>query len=236
MQLRALHLPAALIVFAASVSGAACKQPEDAFDDFGERLEEVDQGPTSVSVSTGLIEGCVPPGPDSVVAGTYIFALSTQLGQEKPIFLKADVTFGDPASPSISMTLTPLATPYIDTDSDPFTELPPSLEVGPFPLDAEGRFSATLPPLSVAGDANSITGSDIEATINIDSGQVCEVNEGQLPGIICGTITGQVTEPIDLELKEGSNFYAMTKYDGTLPTDPTQIVYDCAGSTGQPPD
>jgi hypothetical protein len=238
MHLRALHIPAAVFVLAVatSVSGAACIQPEDTFDDFAERYKDTNQGSTSeATVTTGQIVGCVPPGPDSAVAGTYIFALSVQLGNKKPLFFKADVTFGDPeTAPSISMKLTALGTPYID-GTDAFAEIPPTLDIGPIPLNADGTFSAKLPELSVNGDANSITGSDIVATISIDSGQVCEVNEGQAPAIICGTISGDVTEPISLKLDPAKNFYAMTKYDGAIPNDPTTIVYDCAGSMGQAP-
>lgn len=237
MHLRALHIPAALLLVAitTTVSGSGCIAPADTFDEFGTRLEEVDQGATA-AVSTGLIAGCIPPGPDSAVAGTYIFALSAELANTKPIFLKAEVTFGDPATaPSISMRLTPLATPYVDTGTAPFTEVPPALEVGPFPLDAQGKFVAALPLLSVGGAANAITGSDLEATIKLESGQVCEVNEGQTPGIICGNVSGDVSKPIDYPLAAEKNFYAMTKYDGDVPTDPTQLVFDCSGRMGEAP-
>lgn len=242
MQLRALHIPAALVVagIAMSVSGAACIQPEDTFTDFEKRYDAIEgedagESVATAAVSTG-VEGCVPPGPESRTAGTYIFALSAQLANNKPIFLRADVTFGDPATdPSVSMVLTPLGTPYIDTGTAPFTDVPPSLSIGPFPLDAQGQFSAQLPLLAVGGGANSITGANLEATVKIENGQFCEVNEGVEPAVVCGNISGNVSEPIELELKPEKNFYAMTKYEGPTPTDPTLIQYNCAGEKGKEP-
>lgn len=241
MELRVLHIPAALLVagIAMSVSGVACIQPEDTFEDFGDRQEKI-EGNTDPSatatVSTGLIQGCVPPGPDSPVAGTYVFALSAQLGNTKPILLRADVTFGDPlTAPSISMTLTPLTTPYQDK-GPPFSDVPPSLSIGPFPLNPDGTFEAQLPSLEVGGDANSITGADLAATIKLESGQVCEVNPGEAPRVICGNVSGIVTKPLnDFPLDPEKNFYAMTKFEGTLP-ELTTIQYDCAGSTASEPE
>jgi hypothetical protein len=241
MELRVLHIPAALIVagVALSVSGAACIQPEDTFDDFAERQAKI-EGNTdpsaTASVSTGLIVGCQPPGPDSLVAGTYVFALSAQLSKTKPIFLRADVTFGDPlTAPSVSMTLQPLGTPYIDTGSAPFSDVGAALPIGPFPLNPDGTFEAQLPSLAVDGGANSITGNDLEATIKLISGQFCDINPGDVPPVICGPVSGDVTEPIDLELDPEQNNYGMTKYEGAVPTDPTQFVYDCGGSKAVAP-
>ncbi len=241
MVLRDLHIPAVLVIagIATAFSGVACIQPEDTFKDFGERYDTIDEASdpsATASVSTGLIVGCIPPAPGSVVEGTYLFALSAQLINEKPLFFKADVTFGDPAAPSITIALTPLRTPYREgTDNAGIanmTELPPALTIGTFPLSPEGEFSGNLPKdLEVTGKANPFSPNNLVASITLDAGQVCEVNEGEAPRVICGTLSGEVTKPIPLDL-DGDNYYAMVKYDGTTLPDP--IIFNCAADPAAP--
>lgn len=238
MELRAFHIPAALVIvgIAASVSGAACLQPEDSFKDFEKRYDDIDEASdpsSSSSVSTGVIEGCIPPMAGSAAEGSYIFALSAQLSNTKPIFLRADVTFSaDEAAPSISMSLTALRTPYreaADNENIPrFAPIEPALKVGPFPLDAEGQFTAEFPELTVSGKANPFSPNDLVAVIRLESGQTCELNEGEEPLTICGNVSGDVSKPIPIELKAEKNFYAMLKYDGT--NVPAGIPYDCGGT------
>jgi len=243
MELRVLQIPAALVItaIAASVSGGACVDPQGTFDDFAERDEKIVKPTEAPAVSTGVVEGCVVPVAGSAAEGTYLFALSAQLENTQPLMFRADVTFGaDAAAPTISFTLTPLRTPYrsaADNESLAlYEEIPPTLEIGgPFALDAEGKFSADLKKdLSVDGKANLFSPNALVATIKLGlSNQICEPAEGVAPTTICGAVTGMVTKPIPLELNEGENFYAMTKYDGV--TIPPEIFYDCALSVADAP-
>lgn len=244
MDLRFLQLPAAFVVvgIASTVSGA-CFQPEDTFDDFGERYDKIDEASdpsATATVSTGLIVGCVPPGPESAVAGSYIFALSAQLINEKPIFFKADVSFGDPATaPSMTIVLHPLRTPYrngSDNEGIPImTEVGDTISIGPIPLDAQGSYAgADLgKDVTVSGLANPFSPNNLVATITLGGSQVCDVNPGEAPRVICGGITGEVTKPIPLEL-DGQNDYAMTKLTDDVIPAPEAVVYNCAGDLAVP--
>ncbi len=236
MDLRFFQLPAAFVVvgIASTVSGA-CFQPEDTFDNFGERYDKIDDASdpsATATVSTGIV-GCVPPAAESTAGGDYLFVLSAQLIPEKPIFFRATVTFGaDPAAPTFSMSLQPLRTPYREGDDNAgipiMSEVGAALPVGPFTLNAQGQFEAQLPEaLTVDGKANPYSPNALEATIKLDSGQICELNPGDPRNCIGGPVSGEVTKPIPLTLDK-VNLYTMLPYDGTTLPDP--LVYTCDGS------
>jgi hypothetical protein len=99
------------------------------------------------------------------------------------------------------------------------------LLLGPFPVQANGAFRADMPGLAVPGAANPVTGGDILANV---------VLEGSLCGdarSFCGTVTGNVSSPLPLDLA-GSTF-TLTRVDP--PADPpTRPPIDCAGNLSDP--
>ena len=193
---------AALLVLAAAFL-TGCPDPQAEFDDFEARYEET-KPPPVVAACGETVQS---------VEGDFLFALSAQIDAEKPIlFLASIVTEAD----GMHVSVTPLEA------ADRKTLIPPPLEIGPYPIDAEGNFVAALPQLTIPGAANPITGSEIVATTTL-SGAVCE-------NLLCGDVTGQVTEPLMLDLA-GSTF-AMARVMGTDYPEPP--VIDCSGKTAEP--
>ncbi len=150
-------------------------------------------------------------------AGSYVLALSTQLGNDKPLYFDASVTTSDGA---IEIVLTPLVTPFRDdTGATAFAQVPPSISVGSFPVGDDGSFTAAFPSITVPAAANPITGSDIEGAVTLE-GRACPDGAG---GSFCGTVTGQVTKPIPLPLTSEKNFFAFNEEGASL-------AYKCVSS------
>jgi len=182
--------------------------------------------------STGSGGGAPTAG--SPAEGVYIFGLSASLRNGAPILFQGNVTFSDdPDAPSFRLLLTPLRTPWrtgVDNESiEPLTALPPPLELGPFDLAPDGSFDAQFPEVQVTGKANVFSPNDLKAVVRL-KGRFSEdpASSPEKLGFVCGTMEGQVTSPIALDLVAEECFFAMTKLDesGTLPT---AFPYNCAG-------
>lgn len=203
---RALRLPAALLGCAGLVIGlAGCPDPNGAYDDFVARA------------------GKIPPPPPGecgqtvdTVEGEFFFALSSQLAKKKPITFLATLTTDD--EDGLSMTLQPL------DKADRATPIGPAIEVGPYPI-VDGGFTATLPELVVPGAANPISAADIRAQIRL-VGSVCA-------DFICGTVEGQVIEPVMIALDPMNSRFTMERVTtpGEYPV-PPQI--NCTGDLADP--
>jgi hypothetical protein len=240
LSLRAASARAALALVAtsAAVLAAGCPDPQQTFDDFGERYEALD--PQQGSSSSGPVEGCQVPEPGGDVDGTYLFALSAgQIVPNKPLLFDATVTIVEGASgPELNLVLQPLGTPYrADETVDPLAPVGSPIDLGSYPIAADGTFSAELPEITVGGQANSITPRDLTATVTL-AGQICANPPGQGEGgvelgFFCGQLSGNVTEPIKLVLEAAKNTFTFIKYDGELPGE-EEIVYDCAKDVAAP--
>jgi hypothetical protein len=102
----------------------------------------------------------------------------------------------------------------------------PVIPIGPFAIDAQGKFSTLLPPLDVTGDANPISGSDISATVSIE-GFICTMTES-----ICGTAEGDVTKPVPLPIAGSTFTIEKLAGPGMYPDPP---ILDCEGTEAGPP-
>jgi hypothetical protein len=206
---------------------AGCADPDGAFDDFTERQKQteankcaqladpgacVDPTPAAWSCPLGEPprEGCVPgadgtsfccPGIGECVVpaagaidGDYFMALSAKVSRKKPLTFLAKVTTtaaGD--SIAVSMSIQPLLA------ADRRTPVGPAIDVGPYPVAADGTMIAALPELTVAGEANPISGSQLTATITLE-GRICEPAD-----FVCGPMSGNATEPLAIDL-DGSTW------------------------------
>jgi hypothetical protein len=203
---RALALP--LLVLAASLL-AGCPDPNGSFESFVEKAEAIPSGPLGQCGETV-----------QTVEGDFFFALSAQLAPTKPIVFLTQITTD---AGGMSFHIQALSA------EDRTTPVGDGIDIGPYPIDAEGTFVAALPPLAVVGAANPITGSDIEATITL-KGSVCA-------DFLCGSVEGAVTKvngaPSDIVLTADKSFFTMALV--TTPGDypePPQI--DCAGKLAKP--
>jgi hypothetical protein len=185
----ALHLP-------------GCPDPAGKFDDFVERWTAANPGVDGGDLDAGP---CTPPDP-AALDGQYVLALSAVIAPETPILFLTQVTgISDP--PGVELELQPLSA------ADRRTPVGQPLTVGPIALSTDGAVHAELPPLIVSGEANPITGGEIEAQVTLDA-RFCGVSD-----FYCGSVSGRVTLPVGLDLA-GSTFAMERVQGGMLPEQP----------------
>ncbi|XYH96390.1 hypothetical protein ACMHYB_52870 [Sorangium sp. So ce1128] len=173
-----------------------CADPEGRFNDFQDRdttiREDQASGDGGSDGSGGGGGSCLPEAgaPD----GEFFFSLSAYLNPQAPIvFLSTLTTEARDDGLSFSMSFQALEA------ADRKTPTGTPFDVGPYEVSADGQFTAELPTLVVPGNANPISGSELEATITL-SGALCAPAD-----FVCGDVTGTVTRPLRLDLK-GSTF------------------------------
>lgn len=231
-----LRCAAVLLTTSVAVAVAGCPNPEQTFEDFGERYAALD--PSTVSVSTGPAPDCVLPEVGGAVDGTYVFALSPgqlPVVEKKPLLFTGQVTIVEGgAGVEVNIKLTPLGTPYRNDDAIPDLDpVGPEADLGNFAIGADGTFVADLPEISVDGRANPVSPGELVATVTL-RGQIC-ANENEdaavKVGFFCGSVEGVVTEPTDITLEAAKNNFTFTRYEGELPA---AITYNCAGDAAEP--
>jgi len=192
---------------------AGCPDTQGEFDAFVERWQRANPGADGAIPDGGE---CTPPDP-TALDGQYVFALSAVIQRETPILFLTQVT-GVANPPSLQLMFQPLSR------TDRRTPVGSPVTLGPFPLAADGTLHAELPPLVVSGEANPITGGEIEAQVTLD-GRFCGGSDFQ-----CGTVSGNVTRPIPLDLA-GSTFAMERVPSGALPAQP---LLNCARDQAAP--
>ncbi|RLB45142.1 MAG: hypothetical protein DRI90_28775 [Deltaproteobacteria bacterium] len=200
-----------------------CPDTTGYYADYQARYEIIN--PSSSSGAGGACSA----GPPAVgeVDGPYLFVLATSLYPPTPIVFEADMITSEGADGfEFTMTLQPLASgPSGPNDrvtpiGDPF-----SLE-GPYPVAADGSFTAELPLLNVPGPANPISGNPIAAAVTL-TGTFCAPGE-----FVCGVANGVTVEPPDIDI-DGSTF-TIERLDAPGPPYPEPPQIDCAGALAQP--
>jgi len=198
-----------------SLSVVGCPDTQGSFDDFVERWKLTHPG--GVDAASGDTGPCLPPAPGELT-GQFVFALSAVIAADTPIVFLAQVsTVPDPNGSALTLELQPLSA------ADRTSPVGSSVALGPLPIAADGAFQADLPPLVVAGEANPITGAEIEAQVTL-TGRICAASD-----FFCGTVTGRVIRPLDLDLA-GSTF-AMERVTGAPPAQP---LINCARAQAAP--
>ena len=192
-----------------------CVDPGEDFDAFIGRTgsPRSDAGGASGDASVCTVK----PGD---VEAQYSFAISVTLARTKPILALADVT--TPASgggTGFAFDAQPLSA------ADRRTPVGQKVSLGPFQVDETGAYRAEIPNLQVTGAANPVTSGDIAADVVL-SGNLC--GDGRF---FCGTVSGNVTKPLPLDLA-GSTF-TFTRVDS--PADlPARPALDCEGNLADP--
>jgi len=151
--------------------------------------------------------------------GERLLTLSTPLSPSAPVLFAATLTTADGGGTFLfSLSLAPLAA------ADRETVVAPPFDSGPFQVAAGGSFAASLPPLSVPGEANPISGTELEVTGAVLSGTLCAPAD-----FICGDLTGDLTKPVTMSL-QGSTF-TLERVVGSYP-EPPRI--NCDGDLADP--
>jgi hypothetical protein len=205
------------LVALVALVATGCVDPGKDFDAFRARL------PTTTVADAGGTPGdagacAVKPGG---IQGQFLFALSASVKPNTPIVSLVDVT--TPAfagGTGITLGVQPLSA------KDRRTPAGPSFTFGPFAVDAQGQFKADIKGLNVTGVANPVTpGADIAADVVL-AGNLC--GDGRF---FCGTVTGQTTKPLPLDLSGSTFTLTLVDPGSTLPTQPK---LDCAGTLADP--
>jgi hypothetical protein len=204
--------PFVLLLFCTACIG--CVDPEEDFDAFAARAHAAPPGAHDAGGDGGPCS--VAPGG---VEGQYLLAISVTLSPTKPILALTNVT-----TPMLDggTGLTFDAQPLSAADRK--TPVGQKTSFGPFQVEQDGTFRAEIPNLETTGAANPVTGGDIAASVVL-SGSLC--GDGRF---FCGTVSGNVTKPIPLDLK-GSSFTLTRVESSTLPARP---AVDCAGTLADP--
>jgi hypothetical protein len=108
---------------------------------------------------------------------------------------------------------------------DRTTPVGDAASVGPYQVEADGRFVADMDPMTIVGEANPITGTEIVSDATL-AGTLCEPGD-----FICGDVTGTAQASIMLNL-EGSTF---TMQKITDPEMYPEAVINCARDVSPPP-
>lgn len=196
----------------AAISLAGCPDPAGAFEEFGDRYDEINP-PTTTTTSTGP-ETC--PLPEAGAAdGQYLFSLSSNLSPGTPFTLLATLTStasGDGLS--VDLLMQPLS--KTDRKTPTGSALPAFTGLA---VAADGSFEWDLGEVTFPGTANPISDSEVVATVQLQ-GSLCDSEpaaSGSHAGFICGTATGLVTKPLtDFDLA-GSNFTMQLVEGGVIP-------------------
>jgi hypothetical protein len=175
-----LRASAAWLVLAA----LGCVDPDGRYDAFIERTADMRRGEDA---------GRVEPGERFDFSGQYLLALSTTIAPGQPILFACDVSVAADLE-TLELSIQALTT---DADPAPRTETGDPLEVAAVPYAEDGSFDADLGEVTVPGNANPISGSDIVATVAITA-TAHPMNE--LPMYFCGDATGMATVPLELDL------------------------------------
>ncbi|NVB36673.1 hypothetical protein G6O69_02440 [Pseudenhygromyxa sp. WMMC2535] len=186
-----------------------------------------DDGSDPASLPTEFPYRCdmVPPADPSLpdISGDFLFALVTTLDPETPLQFATHVDFSyaaDGASGTAEFCFQPLSLD-VGAKTEPREFVDEPLCYSDIAVDEAGAFEIDMGTVQVSGEANPITGSDIEATLVV-SGDIVHVDA------MCGELSGEVTSPLTYDLA-GSTFGAMRLADdGSDPASlPTEFPYRC---------
>ncbi len=200
------------------VTLTGCPDPDGEFDAFQERYDTL-HPPTTTSVTTGGGDCAVPMVGE--IDGAYLFALSAAIRPDLPVLYDAQITTADGAN---GLTMTMVIDPLDARDR--MTKLGVPETFGPFDIDSmTGAFDIDFGEVTIPGQGDPIIlDADIVGTVQA-AGTLCTPIE-----LICGPITGTITDPTELDLA-GSNFTIEPVVDGAYP-DPPKI--DCNGTEAAP--
>jgi hypothetical protein len=162
-----------------------CVDPDGRYDDFIERTANMRRAEDA---------GGVEPRERFDFSGQYLLALSTTIAPGQPILFACEVSVAADLE-TFDLSMQALTT---DGDAAPRTPTGDSLDVDAVPYAEDGSFEADLGEVTVPGDANPISGSDIVATVAIAA--TAHPMTDELPMHFCGEATGMATVPLELDL------------------------------------
>lgn len=208
---------------------AGCPDPKGSYDEFKDRYNAINPSSGGAAGAAGAggsdAGACVVPAPGEL-DGDYIFALSAKLKPVAPLIFLVKVTSKDASgSTAMDWSLQPL------NRFDRETPVGDPIVLSGIVIDANGKIDANSlvnTPISVTGEANPISGSNITAEVqSLTGGNFCNTD-----GFYCGGVVGNVTKPIPIEL--AGSTWTLTKVTG--PADyPDPVPINCKKDPADPP-
>lgn len=212
---RRMAAGASLVAALVFATGCPAADAEGKYEKFIDETEEEREDAANVKMDQG--------GSLADINGTFLLALSAVIAAEYPLQFYTTVTFvPTPEGGTVTLELQPLSLDP-QTTTTPRQPVGDALTVGPAMVNASGSFELPITePVMVTGEANPITGSDIVATLNLSASIQSE-------DLFCGTVTGMVTSPLELDLV-GSTFAAVRVPSvDMLPGDPITLACPAGG-------
>jgi hypothetical protein len=175
---------------------SGCADARGRFNDFENRLQTEDAGPSNESSDGGP---CAPPLPGTV-SGPALLAIDTSLAEGKPILFLGTID-----TPAFDGT-TAVHFAYQALDSlDRSTRVGDKLQVGPFALH-DGSLTALIPKSTLNGDADPVLhGVPITSEMTL-TGQICGVR-----AFYCGTAVGMTSNGVSANF---TGRFGITLLDG----------------------
>ncbi|MEL6178079.1 MAG: hypothetical protein AAFS10_03955, partial [Myxococcota bacterium] len=180
----------------------ACDSPdtENEFNEFG-KATEGQRGSSDAEVML--------PDTDATkvdFSGEFFMAIKTSIGPTLPLFIQATVAVSEDLS-TIDFVFQPLVndvTATGDPAPNPRTPVGDPVTLTGVPFNDNGTFTVQLDNISVAGEANPLTGREILANLML-TGLVASSD------LFCGGISGDVVEPIAAPLDPAISSFAAQK-------------------------
>lgn len=228
-----LARPMTLVALIGLCGSLGCPSPDAAgkYDLFNEQTEDdrevpeakMDFGGPPITGDTETGGETETDGGGIDVSGVYLVAVDTIVSPGLPLQFLGDVTAEIDAmgNGTISVEFQPLSLEPMST-TDPREEVGESITIDSA-VEAYG-FTLDFGPTSVTGEANPITGSDIEADLAL-------VGTIRSEDAWCGSVTGDVLSPIQVPL-EGSYFASIRLADRS--ERPTNFPCECGTVDGEP--
>lgn len=197
---------------------SGCADPQGEFDAFHERNVAVS---AQQNVDPCGDEECKPPAA-AKVSGDYLVSLVAKQFKTKPIVFigTMNATAGDDGGLDVTLVVQPIS------KDDRKTKVgEPTPELGPFAVAKDGAFTFDLGPITIPGEANPVTGSEIKADADM-IGRMCAPGD-----FMFGEVTGVAEASITLKLDGGSVFTFQRIED---PANLPNPVIKCDGTEAPP--
>lgn len=200
---------------AVATLGIGCSDAQGEFDKFVERADKV--GGAETGTGDDAYTGDCSKISQADVANGYLFTLSANIKRDKPFLANATVTIDEGAS-TISFSIQPLDA------TDKTTPVGDPVPGGPFPIEADGSFVGDFGEISMVGEANPISGSELATNLLLrgQPGGWCAESS-----FVCGDVEGIASKPIkDLDLKTSTFTFQRLTAPGVYP----EPAIDCASA------
>lgn len=206
----------ATVGLAAALVLGGCPDPEARFNKFTDKTDD----------DRDFMVPDMPPPPDlgamlPDISGSFLLAVSTSISPELPMqFLLTTMMHVDmTGNATLDVSMQPLALTqgHVTTPRTPVGEQTDFTDA----VISEGRFEVDAGTVTVPGEANPVTGSDIVVDLLLKA----TIISGDF---FCGDLEGELIEPLNAPLM-GSRFAAVRLADPDML--PSEVTINCAMDT-----